>query len=113
MSETLEELGDKVQRVSDIYARNCDIRRDDDWYVLKLQEELGELVAEFLRLSGRGRMKDMLPADARLALENEAADVLAMLLLFARNENIDLEAVLRRKWFAHLAKEDAEEGGAR
>lgn len=102
MSQNLATLSDLVARVSDIYAARNDILRDDDWYLLKLQEELGELTAEYLKLSGRGRLKGATPEDIRTALEDEAADVLAMLLLFARHNQIDLDAALARKWFKHL-----------
>lgn len=105
---SLSELTAKVARVSDTYARVCDIARDDDWYVLKLQEEVGELVAEYLRLSGRGRRKGMSDADIRTALEDEAADVLAMVLLLARNADIDLVGALERKWFKYLKTETAQ-----
>jgi NTP pyrophosphatase (non-canonical NTP hydrolase) len=102
MSRDLAELGALVARVSDIYAERNAIARDDDWYMLKLQEELGELTAEYLRTSGRGRLKGADAATVRAALEDEAADVLAMLLLFARNNGIDLDAALQRKWFKYL-----------
>ncbi|MBE0579292.1 MAG: hypothetical protein IH615_07740 [Devosia sp.] len=72
--------------------------------MLKLQEELGELTAEYLRSSGRGRMKGADADAVRVALEDETADVLAMLLLFARNSGIDLEAALERKWFKYLPR---------
>ena len=64
----LEELQADVLRISDIYAAEHDIDRDGDWALLKLQEELGELTAEHLRLSGRARGEP----DAR-ALGDEAA----------------------------------------
>lgn len=105
MSRSLSELEALVSQVSDIYAERNDIARDDDWYLLKLQEELGELTAEYLRGSGRARMKGADAAAVRAALEDEAADVLAMLLLFARNKGIDLDAALDRKWFKHLPRE--------
>ena len=104
MSRTLPELGALVAQVSDIYAERNDIARDNDWYMLKLQEELGELTAEYLRSSGRGRMKGADADAVRVALEDETADVLAMLLLFARNSGIDLEAALERKWFKYLPR---------
>lgn len=108
MAASICELADKAQRVSDIYAERCDIRRDDDWFVLKLQEEAGELVAECLRLTGRGRVEGHTQPEMRTALEDEAADVLAMLLLSCRHNGIDLEAALGRKWFCHLDQEAAE-----
>ena len=98
----LAELTDKAERVSKVYAARRDIDRNDDWFVLKLQEETGELVAEYLRGTGRGRVGDRSPEAIREALENETADLFAQLLLFARHNNIDLEAALQRKWFAWL-----------
>ena len=102
MSRDLSELGGLVARVSDIYAERNAIVRDDDWFMLKLQEELGELTAEYLRASGRGRMKGADADAVRVALEDETADVLATVLLFARHNDIDLEAALQRKWFKYL-----------
>lgn len=102
MSRTLDEIGDLVARVSDIYAQRNDIRRDEDWYVLKLAEEVGELTAEYLRSNGRGRLKGASPEAVEEALADETADVLATLLLFARVRGVDLEAALQRKWFNNL-----------
>lgn len=102
MGATLEDISDRVQRVSDIYAARNDIRRDDDWFALKLQEEAGELIAEHLRLSGRGRVKGLAEADIRRARDDEAADLMAMVLLYCRHNDIDIEAALERKWFRHL-----------
>ena len=65
---------------------------------------MGELTAEYLRSSGRGRLKGADATAVRTALEDEAADVLAMVLLFARNNGIDLDAALERKWFKYLPR---------
>jgi len=102
VNRTLGELSALVAKVSDIYAERNGIARDDDWYALKLQEELGELIAEYLRGSQRGRLKGADAAAVRLSLEDETADVLAMILLFARQHRIDLDGALQRKWFKHL-----------
>lgn len=104
MSRTLAELAPLVVEVSDTYASRNGIRRDDDWYLLKLQEELGELTAEYLKATGRGRKKGAGASAIRQALEDEAADVLATLLLFARHNGVDLEAALERKWFQYLGR---------
>jgi NTP pyrophosphatase (non-canonical NTP hydrolase) len=37
-------------------------------------------------------------------MEDEAADVLATVLLFAAKNQIDLEAALERKWFKYLGR---------
>lgn len=100
---SLEVLTEKVEQVSRLYAERCDIRRDDDWYALKIQEEAGELVAEYLRSTGRGRLGAQ-GVDVRRALEDEAADLFAQVLLFCRHNGIDLGAALDRKWFSHLER---------
>jgi NTP pyrophosphatase (non-canonical NTP hydrolase) len=102
MSASLAELAERLARVSDIYAERNGIVRGDDWYALKIVEEAGELVAEHLRLTGRGRSGSR-PGDAiREARDDEAADLLAMVILYCRDNNIDIEAALERKWFKHL-----------
>ena len=94
---TLSELTSSVLSISDLYAANHAIDRDRDWPLLKLQEELGELTAEHLRLSGRARGD----GDAE-ALGDEAADVLGMLLIYCAGAGIDLEKAMRRKWLKWL-----------
>jgi NTP pyrophosphatase (non-canonical NTP hydrolase) len=96
---TLHELSDAAAEISDIYAGKYGIERDDDWFLLKLQEELGELAQAHLKLSSRGR--GTVPAQARA---DEAADVLCMLLLYCRRFGIDPEEAVRAKWLAWLEK---------
>lgn len=93
----LKSLQAAVLRISDIYAAEHQIDRDRDWALLKLQEELGELTAEHLRLSGRARGTP--DADA---LDDEAADVLGMLLIYSAGAGVDLETAMRRKWLKWL-----------
>ena len=93
----LADLSASVARISDIYAREHSIDRDRDWALLKLQEELGELTAEHLRLSGRARGVP----DAQ-ALGDEAADVLGMLLIYCDRAGIDIEQAMQRKWLKWL-----------
>ncbi len=75
-SLTLAGLSEATAEISDIYAGKYAIDRTDDWFLLKLQEELGELAQTHLRLSGRGR-----GTATEQDRADEAADVLCMLLL--------------------------------
>jgi NTP pyrophosphatase (non-canonical NTP hydrolase) len=102
MGATLGDLADRIARVSDIYATRTGVRRDDDWFALKLMEEAGELAAEHLRLSGRKSGEGRSRAEIEVARGDEAADLFAMLVLYCRHNGIDLEAALERKWFKHL-----------
>ncbi len=97
MALDLAALQADVLRISDIYAAEHGIDRDRDWALLKLQEELGELTAEHLRLTGRARGTPDATAQA-----DEAADVLGMLLIYCDQAGIDLEAAMRRKWLKWL-----------
>ena len=97
MSLDLKGLQADVLRISDIYAAEHGIDRDRDWALLKLQEELGELTAEHLRLTGRAR-----GAPDAQALGDEAADVLGMLLIYCARAGVDLDQAMQRKWLKWL-----------
>lgn len=93
----LSDLSASVLRISDLYAAEHGIERSGDWALLKVQEELGELTTEHLRMSGRARGA----ADAG-KLGDEAADVLGMLLIYCDRAGIDLEQAMQRKWLHWL-----------
>jgi NTP pyrophosphatase (non-canonical NTP hydrolase) len=98
ISDSLLALTERLERISAAHAARSSVRRDDDWYVLKLQEELGELTQAWLRVTDRGRRAGSEGAALRSQVEDEAADLLCQLLLFARRFEIDLIASVRRKW---------------
>lgn len=102
MSESLEQITSKVCRISEIYAQNNGIRRDDDWYLLKLSEELGELTQSYLMKTERGRTKGLSIDEINQDIADEVSDVLGMLLLFAKHNGIDISAALERKWYKYL-----------
>ncbi|MFF4989550.1 MazG-like family protein [Streptosporangium saharense] len=94
----LGQLTDEVEAVSGAYADKHGITRDATWFLLKLQEEVGELTQAFLMRSGQARTKGRSPEELDEALRAELADVLAHVLLMARHHGIDLEAEIDRKW---------------
>ena len=96
---TIEEA---LAKVSDVYASRFEINRDRDWYILKIQEEVGELVSSYLKLTQRGRSENGDKANLEKNMREELADVIAMAILFARNEKIDVEQAIREKWFKYL-----------
>ena len=95
---------DPIQEVCDLYAERCGIVRDDDWFLLKIQEELGELVQAHLKLTHRGRTKGASPAELEQARADEAADLLCQVLLYCRHFGIDPDAAIQRKWLSWLDK---------
>jgi NTP pyrophosphatase (non-canonical NTP hydrolase) len=94
----LTTLTEKFETASVVYAAEHGIERDEDWFILKLQEEMGELTQIWNRAKGRGRRKGMSEADIAAALADEAADVLGHILLFAGRNGLDLTAAIERKW---------------
>jgi len=97
MPETIEELTKLAEQVSEAYAQSFDICRDPAWYLGKMTEELGEVTAAYLKLAGQGRGEG-----SREDLEDEVADLLGFLLLFASWQGIDSAKTLRRKWGGYL-----------
>ena len=91
-------LMQQFELASEKYARANDNERDPDWFLLKLQEEVGEVTQAWNRLSGRGRSKGKTQEEMRQDLSDETADLLGHVLLLAHNSGLDLEASIKRKW---------------
>ena len=94
----LKDLATRFEQASARYAATHQLQRDRDWFMLKLQEEMGELTQAFNRFTGRGRAKGRTPEEIRQDLADEAADVLGHILLLAHQHDLDLEAAIERKW---------------
>lgn len=98
----LNEISDKVAKICDIYLEKYNIQKSDDWFLLKIQEELGELTSVYLKLTQRGRTRNEEKAELEKNFQDEIADVFAFILLFARHKNINVQQALKTKWFKHL-----------
>lgn len=94
----IRRLADQFEAASLGYVEANGLVRDADWFVLKMQEELGELTQVWNKLTGRGRRRDRAEAALRDDLADEAADLLGHVLLFARRNELDLTAAIERKW---------------
>jgi NTP pyrophosphatase (non-canonical NTP hydrolase) len=95
---SLTALAARLERISVGYAEREGFERDDDWFLLKLAEELGELTQVQLARTGRSKDRGYSPEELEERLAEETADVLGHVLLFARRNGIDLERALERKW---------------
>lgn len=94
----LDTLQRNFDQASKAYCEANGIVRDDDWFILKLQEEVGELTQAWNKVSGRGRRHGASTDDLRRNLEDEAADVLGHVFLLAEAQGLDLRAAIARKW---------------
>jgi len=94
----IKSLTKQIEKVSKLYASKFDIDRDKDWYIIKLQEELGELIQSYLMMIGQARTKGKTKKEITTEFEKEVADVLCHVLLLSNFYKIDLEKVIEEKW---------------
>jgi NTP pyrophosphatase (non-canonical NTP hydrolase) len=85
-----------------VYSEKYSIQTSDDYYLLKIQEELGELSSAYLKLTQRARAKQATAEELEKNLREEVADVIAMTILFAKGRGIDVQSALEEKWFKYL-----------
>lgn len=98
----LKTLLEKIERVSEVYSEKYQISRDRLWYLLKLQEEVGELTQSYLSMSGRARHKNKSPEELKRQFELEIADVLCHVLLLAKSEGVNLKKAVDAKWLSKV-----------
>lgn len=98
----LKDTEKNLKKIINGYCKKFSIKQESDWYIMKIQEEIGELSAAHLKLTGRGRIKDKSKSELEKNLRDEIADVIAMTILFAQHQGIDVEKALQDKWFKHL-----------
>lgn len=94
----VSELTAEVEAVSRIYATRHQIHRDDAWFLLKLQEEVGELTQSYLMRAGQARDKGHTEAEIEADFRAELADVFAQTMVMARHFGVDLQTEIERKW---------------
>lgn len=96
-------LQEEVEAVSASYAERHGINRTDDWFVLKLGEEVGELTQAYLAKNGQARDKGRSDAQIEQDFRAELSDVLAHVLLLAQRFEVDLVSEVERKWLVWKA----------
>ncbi len=94
----IKQLTEAVEKVSQTYTKNFGIERDNDWFVLKLQEELGELTQSYLMMIGKARKKEKSQEELVADFRKEVADVFCHVLLLAHHHKVDLEKEVKEKW---------------
>jgi NTP pyrophosphatase (non-canonical NTP hydrolase) len=97
----LNEITTRIEFISAAYADQYTIERTDDWLLLKLTEELGELIQAVLTSTGRGRSRGLTEKEQHQAIAHELADVIGMCLIYAHRKQIDVEQAITDKWLQH------------
>ena len=98
-NDRLKDLTALATQVAEIYRARFDAPGSTEFVLLKLTEELGELTGAWLQSQGQGR-----GSATASDVENELADVLGFLLVFAAKEGIDPATALRQKWGRYAPK---------
>lgn len=98
MTISLADLSEMARKVGALYVTNFGIRADEAFFLGKLSEELGEVAAATLKLTGRSRGADASEAELEANLRDEMADLMGFLLMFAAHRGIDLGAAFEEKW---------------
>lgn len=86
------------------FAHAHNIKRDEIFYVLKLQEELGELSRTVLELRGSERKTKATDEELKKKFEGDIASIVGNALILANYHQVDLEKVLRDKFPSPVQK---------
>ena len=97
-----------VEKISDSYAVKFVIDRNSDWFILKLQEELGELIQSYLMMIGQARTKQKSDKELQEDFGDEVADVFCHVLLLANHHGIDIEQKVNDKWLIWSSEQQQE-----
>ena len=92
------EIKQLQKKASKVFLDNLDrddIKVSDDYLLLKLTEELGELTQSFLVHKKRCRPAKYLSPQTS---KKELSDVLGLILVIAEKFKIDVEEALIKKW---------------
>lgn len=108
----IDQITEKAKKVAEQYAQEFNIEYTEDWFVMKLQEEFGEMVQQHLIRTHRTRRTPESDNAAKEALAEEIADVFCYVLLFAKWSGISVEQAVTKKWFKYL-KEPSEKTAAK
>jgi len=96
---TFKELQSKIIQNAEKYGENYDVDIDEDWALLKLYEEVGELAQAVLIHRKKSRPSKYVPEDvSKEEVGKELADVMGMVIVNAHLFGIDLEDAIDRKW---------------
>ncbi len=94
-----KELQKRVVENAINYGRKYNVKIDEDFALLKLYEEVGELAQAVLIHRKKSRPEKHVPKEiSKKELAKELADVVGMAIVNAHLLGIDLEEAIDKKW---------------
>jgi NTP pyrophosphatase (non-canonical NTP hydrolase) len=94
----LSSLVRDVDRVLDHYCRKYEIERNNEWFLLKIQEELGELVQVYLEINNKSRRRGKTNEELTENFQNEIIDLLCLVMSMASYNKVPIEDNVNEKW---------------
>ena len=80
------------------YVEKFQIRRDDEFYLFKMQEELGELTRIFLELRGSEKKRNLSMDELKKKFGSDIAVLVGNALILAYHFDVDLESSIKAKF---------------
>lgn len=94
----LKEVALHCKKAWSQYAKKFQIHRDDEFYLFKMQEELGELTRSFLELRGSEKKSKITEDDLKKKFASDVASLVGNALILALHFDVDLEANIKDKF---------------
>jgi NTP pyrophosphatase (non-canonical NTP hydrolase) len=94
-----KEIQSNVIKNAKDYGKEFDVEIDEDYALLKLYEEAGELAQAVLIHRKKSRPSKHLPKEeSKVKVAEELADVIGFTIVVADLLGIDLEDIVTKKW---------------
>ncbi len=94
----LKEIALHCEKAWSQYAEKHQIHRDDEFYLFKIQEELGELTRAFLELRGSEKKRKTATEDLKSKFASDVASLVGNSLILAHHFGVDLEPMIKAKF---------------
>ena len=101
-----KEIKEKVIKTAENYCEKYNVKLDEDFAILKLYEEVGELSQDILIHRKKCRPEKYVSQEkSKEELGKELADVLGILITLSHLLDIDLEDALNKKWIERVKEQ--------
>lgn len=96
-----KELEEKIIEIGRLYDKRHGVKVDENFALLKLQEEVGELAEAVLIYRNQCRAHKKIDSrEAKKNLANELADVIGVTINIAHLFDIEMSEALNDKWLS-------------
>ena len=94
-----KELQEKVTKIFLANLKRDNIEIGDDYLMIKLNEELGELMQSYIVHKKKCRPEKYLACEeSKKGIAKELSDVIGLVFMISKHLKIDLEEAITKKW---------------